>query len=190
MSGIDGIAWRTTTLLEKFSASQVDYARRLLGHEPDGAALRMLTGVPENGAVVDPTSNALTTAGLARLTSLLTAGGGQALTATACRLGVGDSSTVFAAGQTDLQASAGSTHRQFNVMDATYPSISGGVITFKATFATGEANFVWNEWCVDVGAPTVTQGTTVNALMLNRKVQALGTKASGSWALTATVTLS
>ena len=74
-------------------------------------------------------------------------------------------------------------------MDATFPTTSNGVITFKSTYASGEANFVWNEWCVDIGTPTVTDGTTVNALMLNRKVASLGTKASGSWVLTATITL-
>ena len=91
-------------------------------------------------------------------------------------------------GQTDLQAAAGSANRQFKVMDATYPSASGGVVTARSTFATGEANFVWNEWGLDIGTPTVTDGTTVNAVLLNRKVESLGTKVSGSWVLTVSVT--
>jgi hypothetical protein len=60
----------------------------------------------------------------------------------------------------------------------------------KATFATGDGNFVWAEVASDIGTATVTSGNTVNATMLNRFVQALGTKASGSWVLTETITIS
>jgi hypothetical protein len=140
--------------------------------------------------VTEAHSNLLTTAGLGRITSLIIGGGGQAATATAARLGVGNSSTAAVVGDTDLAASSGSGNRQFQVMDATYPQQSAGVMTFKSTFATGEANFVWNEWAIDIGTPTVTAGTTVNAVLLNRKVASLGTKVSGSWVLTTTITIS
>lgn len=187
----DGIQWRSSTLVEKYSPDQVAFARELLGHEPSGDELRMFCGIPEDGVHEDPTSNLLTTAGLDRISDLIIGAAGQAATATATRLGVGNSTTAAAVGQTDLQASAGSSNRQFKVMDATYPQAADGVITVKATFGSSEANFVWNEWCIDIGTPTVSDGTTVNAVMLNRKVASLGTKASGaSWAFTATVTLS
>lgn len=187
----EDLKWRTTTLVEKFSPDQVTYATALLGHTPSGDELKVVCGEPEEGIHYDPTSNILVTAGLNRITSLIIGAGGQAATATATRLGVGNSSTAEAVGQTDLQASAGSSNRQFYIMDSTYPQQSNGVLTFKSTFASADANFVWNEWCVDVGTPTVANGTTVSALMLNRKVASLGTKASGSsWALTATITLS
>jgi hypothetical protein len=77
-------------------------------------------------------------------------------------------------------------------MDATYPSVSAGVITFKSTFASADGNFAWNEWGIDVATATVASGTTVGACLLNHKTSAaLGTKASGSsWAFTATITLS
>lgn len=187
----EGINWRTSTLVEKFSSDQVQFAVAKLGFEPLGDALSRICGEPEDGVLEDLTSNLLTTAGLGRMTSLIIGGGGQAATATATRIGVGNSSTAAAVGQTDLSAASGSGNRQFKVMDSTYPQSSAGVITAKSTFASGEANFAWEEWCIDIGTPTVSDGTTVAALMLNRKVASNGTKASGaSWAFTVTITLS
>src|SRR5574342_934853 len=94
-------------------------------------------------------------------------------------LGVGDSSTAFAATQTDLQAA---TNKLRKAMDATYPSRVTNVLTFRATFAAGDANFAWNEWGVFNAASA--------GVMFCRKVEALGTKTSAqSWQLTATVTL-
>ena len=94
-------------------------------------------------------------------------------------IGVGDSTTAFAVTQTDLQAA---TNKLRKAMDATYPTRSGNVLTFRSTFATTEANFAWAEWAVFNAA---TAGT-----MLNRKVEALGTKASTqSWQITVTNTV-
>jgi hypothetical protein len=187
----DSVTWASSTLVEKFSPDQTAYAETLLGRAPSGDELRALCGEPEDGVHEDATSNLLTTAGLSRLTSLLIGAGGQALTATATRLGVGDSSTAATVADTDLGAAAGSAHRQFYVMDSTYPTQSAGVLTCKSTFASADATFAWAEWLIDVGTPTVSNGTTVNALALNHKISSLGTKASGAaWALTATVTIS
>lgn len=187
----EGVQWKSSSTVEKFSPDQVVYATALLGHEPTGTELLALVGTPEDGIVIDPTSNLLTTAGLGRITSLIIGGGGQAATATAARVGVGNSSTAASAGQTDLQASSGAGNRQFNTMEATYPQASAGVLTFKASYASGEALFAWAEWGIDIGTPTVSAGTTVNALLLNRKVADNGTKATGSvWAFTVTITLS
>jgi hypothetical protein len=76
-------------------------------------------------------------------------------------------------------------------MDATFPSTSAGVITFKSTFASADGNYAWNEWGIDIGTPTVTSSATVAACLLNHKTSAaLGTKTAGSsWAFTATITL-
>lgn len=93
-------------------------------------------------------------------------------------LGVGDSTAAHAAGQTDLQAA---TNKLRKAMDATYPSGAANVITFRATFGTGDANWVWNEW----GTFTAASGGT----MLTRKVEALGTKTNTqTWQFTATLT--
>jgi len=94
-------------------------------------------------------------------------------------IGVGDSTTAFAAAQTDLQAA---TNKLRKAMDATYPSRSTNVITFRSTFATGDANFAWQEWGVFNGS----SGGT----MLNRKVESLGTKTSAqSWQMTVQITV-
>ena len=95
------------------------------------------------------------------------------------RIGVGDSSTAFAAGQTDLQAPANKLRK---AVDATYPQRAANVLTFRATFGTAEANFAWNEWGVFNAAAA--------GQMLNRKVEPLGTKTSAqTWQLTVDLTL-
>lgn len=95
------------------------------------------------------------------------------------RIGVGDSSTAFAAGQTDLQAPANKLRK---AMDATYPQRAANILTFRATFGTGEANFAWNEWGVFNAASA--------GQMVNRKVESLGTKTSAqTWQLTVDLTL-
>jgi hypothetical protein len=94
--------------------------------------------------------------------------------------------TAETAAQTNLQA-ATNAFRQ--AMDATFPTVSGATVTFKATFGTGNANFTWAEWAVfsAVGSGSPPTGGT----MLNRKTAALGTKTSAaSWAFTVTITLS
>lgn len=190
MSRSDTIRWLPRVRVEKFAQDAVDYVSTHSGILAPSGDLITAYGVKPFD-VVELEGNLLTTAGLGRLTSLLTGGGGQALTNTAVRLGVGDGAGTAAVGDTDLSALAGSTHRWFQIMDATYPSVAGAVVTFKSTFATGDGNFAWNEWGLDVGTPTVASGNTVNALLFNHKTSAaLGTKASGSWALTVTVTFS
>lgn len=94
-------------------------------------------------------------------------------------IGVGDSSTAFAAGQTDLVAT---TNKLRKAMDATYPTGASNVLTFRATFGTGDANFAWNEWGIFNAASAGT--------MLNRKVESLGTKTNTqTWQFTTTLTV-
>lgn len=95
-------------------------------------------------------------------------------------IGVGDSNTAYGASQTDLQASS-NKYRQ--AMEATYPQLATNVLTFRSLFATGNANFAWEEWAVfNAGS----SGT-----MLNRKVETLGTKANTqSWQMTVDITIS
>lgn len=121
----------------------------------------------------------LTTAGAAHIAGAII---GESLTAfnnANAYLGVGDSSTAFAVGQTDLQAS---TNKVRIAMDATYPSRASNVITFRATAGSGTANFAWQE----NGVFNASSGGT----MLVRKAANLGTKVSGAtWRLTKTVTI-
>lgn len=107
------------------------------------------------------------------------------------RLAVGDSSTAFADTQTNVQAAS---NKLANAMDATYPlhtdttgTAGSKSIAFRSTFATGDANFPWNEWALLNGALG-----GANTRMLNRAAGAglLGTKTSAAtWVLTATLSL-
>lgn len=100
-------------------------------------------------------------------------------------LGVGDSSAAFALTQTNLQGTTVTTDRIRKAMDATFPSRAANVASFRSTFATTEANFVWNEWAIFNAVADAT-GT-----MLNRAVSNLGTKTSASsWQLLVTLTQS
>lgn len=186
----ESVSWKPRVRVDKWDDDQTAWVARRSGIAvPRAPEFLKLGVVPYE--VVEAEGNLLVTTGLNRLTSLLIGAGGQALSNTATRLGVGDGAGSAAVGDTDLGASAGSTHRWFQVMDATYPQQSNGVVTFKATWATGDGNFAWNEWALDVGTPTVSSSATVGALFFNHKTSAaLGTKVSGSWSLTTTVTIS
>lgn len=112
---------------------------------------------------------------------LVQAGVGAAVTAFSnanAHIGVGDSATAFAAGQTDLVAA---TNKMRKAMDGGYPSGAANVQTFRATFATGDANWAWNEWGIFNAAAAGT--------MLNRKVESLGTKTNTqTWQFTTVLT--
>ena len=96
------------------------------------------------------------------------------------RICVGTASTAEADTQTTLTGLVG------KAMDATYPqhtdstgTVGSKTITFRSTFASADANQAWNEWGIDNGSR-----------MVNRKVAANGTKASGqTWQFTVTVTI-
>lgn len=99
-------------------------------------------------------------------------------------IGVGDSATAAAATQTDLQG----TNKFRKVMNPTYPTHtdgtggSNGTALFQASFGTADANFAWREWGI-FNASTAGR-------MLNRKVQAFGTKPAGAtWTLTITLSI-
>lgn len=92
-------------------------------------------------------------------------------------LGVGNSSTAFSASHTDLQGAS----KTRKAMDATYPSRSANVVTYRSTFGTGDANYAWEE----VGVFNASSGSQ----MMSRHVSSLGTKTSAaSWVLTLTQT--
>jgi hypothetical protein len=83
-------------------------------------------------------------------------------------IGVGDSTTLFDAAQTNLQSAVNKLRKP---MDATYPQYSTNMITFQSTFGINDANFAWQEWAIFNGPAAGT--------MLNRLVEYNGTKQSG-----------
>lgn len=128
--------------------------------------------------------NALVDVGRALWSDLLIGAGGTTYTNAVSALGVGDSAAAYAAGQTNLQGAVVTTDRIRKAMDATFPSRAANVVTWRATFATTEANFIWNEWAI------FNNVTDASGTMLNRAVVNLGTKTSAAaWQLTVTTTL-
>jgi hypothetical protein len=185
-----GITWRAHALVEKWDEDATSWVKEKSGLlAPTAAVFESLKVKPTD--IAECPNNLLTTAGLTRVTSLINGAGGQAATNTATRIGTGNGVGTAAVGDTDMSASAGSSNRWYQIMDATFPSTSAGVITFKSTFASADGNYAWNEWGIDIAAPTVTSTAVVGACLLNHKTSAaLGTKTAGSsWAFTATITL-
>lgn len=184
-AGVGTTLWR----VDRFDEDQVLALARKLGREPTGDEL---AAAFEPYLTTEVVGNLITTNGWTRLCNLLTAQGGtQALSATAVRIGVGDSNTAEAYTDTDLGAAAGSTHRWFQPVSGA-GSLGTRTLAFAASFASADGNFAWNEFGLDVGTPTVTASNTVNALLFNHKAGiAQGTKASGQvWTATATLTFS
>lgn len=128
--------------------------------------------------VIESDPNLLTTGGATIVWNLVTGAGGTALNSTNARLCVGDSATAATAGDTDLVAAT----NKFRKVVSGAPTVTGNQAVFTATFATGEANFAWNE----AGVANAATGQ-----ILNRFVQSFGTKTSAAtWTLTVTLTLS
>jgi len=202
-----GITWEAHAKIEKFSPDQTARAAELHGIAEEDLLhthLYALGEEPEHGVVEVP-GNLLTTAGLQRITNLIIGSGAAAFTSTQSVIGVGDrggtASNTAAITDTDLTAAASTSNRYLQATDSA-PTAVNGVLTAISTFATGNANFAWNEWCWVISTGTITPGgvaidsthpgSTGNQI-LNHKTPAssLGTKASGAtWVFTTTVTLS
>ena len=166
-------------ICEQWSEEVCQFARKERGWTSHmGISSEILRKITDPEVVVTFKGNLFLNIGIQNLWAL-----GCATSApTACsnaagRIGVGDSATAAAATQTGLQAGSNKTYK---AMNSTYPSISGQTMSFQSDFLTADANYVWNEWTVDNGNP---------AQSLNRLVQSLGTKTTGTWTLTAQLTI-
>jgi hypothetical protein len=182
-AAVPGFEWD----IRRWDEEQTEWVKSRSGLlEPSADVFDALGLAPYDVSHVN--GNLLTTAGIGRLVTLANAGTGNLISSTTARVGAGDGAGTAAIGDTDLSASAGSTHRWFQTCTVTTPN----VLTFAAVFATADGNFAWNEFGIDIGTATVTSGNTVNAVLLNHKTSiAQGTKASGqTWSATATITIS
>jgi hypothetical protein len=131
--------------------------------------------------VIEGEGNCLLNSGIDEIWDLVTgavSGADHIFDNTHAQIGVGDSNTAADATQTDLQASSNKTYKG---MESSYPISTGQKATFKASFGDSEANYTWNEWVVK---------QQTSAKCLNRKVENLGTKSSGTWTLEVDITLS
>lgn len=171
-----------------------DFTKNLEGFTPGELQAALLLDAGVEPELVDIEHNLLMYGGASCQWQTLIGNGtvtaGQALTYFSnaqAAIGVGDSTTAAAATQTDLVAA---TNKLRKAMDATYPQHTDSAtspaasIAYRSTFATGDANYAWQEWGI---FNSVSAGT---GRMLNRKVESLGTKTSAStWTLTLTLTL-
>lgn len=192
---VEGITWRAHAHVDKFTLEQVEACQRALGldREPTGAELLAFCAPDDS---IDSDGNLLTRLGLARIGNLLIGTAStQALDATHCRIGVGNSATAAATTDTDLGAAAGAGNRQFQLVDSRTQGTgaNSGVTTIVATFGTGVGNYHWQEWGLDGGTAngtTVTADTNTTPGLVNHKITDLGTKTSAaSWVFTITITI-
>jgi hypothetical protein len=128
--------------------------------------------------VIDGEGNLLLNSGIDEMWDLIVGDSANHFNNASAQIGVGDSSTPASPSQTDLQAA---TNKTYKGMESGYPTSTTQKATFKASFGDSEANYAWNEWVVK---------QSTSSKCLNRKVESLGTKASGTWTLEVNITLS
>jgi hypothetical protein len=140
----------------------------------------MDTGVFEKPSLLVVPGNILLNEGIDLAWTLICGGSGTPFNNANSYIGVGDSPIPAGASQTGLQG----TNKAYKAMDAGYPTFgTAQQARWQSTYGGTEANFSWQEI-------TVANGPSDTAINLNRKVQDLGTKASGTtWVAQLTITL-
>ncbi|MBA7574809.1 hypothetical protein ES708_16624 [subsurface metagenome] len=132
--------------------------------------------------VIEGEGNCLLNTGINEMWDLITgevSGAEHIFDETAAKIGVGDSADEEDATETGLQAATNKCHKG---METGYPTSLTQEAVFKASFGSADANYVWNEWVV--------QHTNESGVALNRKVESLGTKSTGTWTLEVDISLS
>jgi len=127
---------------------------------------------------IEGEGNCLLNSGIDEIWDLVTGASANHYDNTNAQIGVGDSNTAANATQTDLQAA---TNKTYKGMETGYPTSTTQKVTFKASFGSSEANYAWEEWVVK---------HSTSAICLNRKVESLGTKSTGTWTLEVQISLS
>lgn len=156
---VDLAKWKAKWTIEKFIG---DYKSR---EEATQKGAELIEKLEFEG-------NLLLNEGINAMWTLICGGTETAFNNANARIGVGNGTAAAEATQTGLQGAS----TAFKAMDSGYPSYgSNQKATFRSTFGSTEGNFAWEEITVDNGA-------TPNK-NLNRKVQAMGTKASGKASL-------
>jgi hypothetical protein len=191
---IDVQKWHTAMTVHKFERETVRGVQfdLLDGREPVWADFENFGVSPDD--VAHEEGNLMVTVGLNLLTSLLIGAGGNAFSHANAIVGVGNSSTAAAVGDTHLGGDGSTTTAWYQQADASYPTQANGLITANATVATGNANWAWNEWCFATGSGTITAGGTLasvatGVVMINHKIASLGTKVNTAvWVAQGTIT--
>lgn len=93
--------------------------------------------------IIEMEGNCLLNSGIDEMWDLITgvvSGATHIFDNAAATIGVGDSATAAAATQTDLQAA---TNKTYKAMEAGYPTSTTQKATFKSSFGSSDANYVW-----------------------------------------------
>ena len=164
--------------MESWAQKQLHFLHHALGWSVE--KVKEL-GIFEKPSLLWIPGNILLNEGINLLWTLACGGSGTPWNNANAYIGVGDGDTAESATQTGLQG----TNKAYKAMDSGYPQYgSNQQAKWQSTFGGTEANFTWNEI-------TVANGSSDTAVNLNRKVQNLGTKASGTtWIAQLTITIS
>ena len=188
----DGLRWKCQWRVEKFNAGAEDVRAGRYVSSTNGEDRRGQTVEPAE--VIDREGNLLTFGGadvmwLGLRTGLSASTGLQntLYNNANAAIRVGISNVAAAATQVDLQGAT----KSFAAMEATYPLHTTGTaastsskMLFRSLFSTLVGNHAWEEWGV------VNRRSTTGGRLLNRKVEALGTKtAAATWTFTVTLSL-
>lgn len=201
MNADTGLRWFPRVAIERYSPSQVAWARE---HDipVTGSRLRDAFAGPEDGTVRDE-GNTITAGGVENLTRILTEGGGHPIAPGRAVFGVGsDGLTEASYDHVALNPAAGEGYgRTFYIpVDPGFPRIERrGVIGVQATFTEDMANFPWAEWCLAVGAVRPARDHSLRGafggashVMMNRRAcpDGYGTKEPGmAWCFRAEISL-
>lgn len=154
--------WRVQWEVHKWA----DTARKLAGFEPDEIAIE--------------TQNIILDSGANEMLKLISGIGGTTFSSENAYIFVGTDNTAENAAQTGVIAAG--NNRAYAILDSGYPLVNGRQMVYSASFGDDIANFAWNE-------VSITNGIGANSVAMNRKVANLGTKATGTWTIRITVSL-
>jgi hypothetical protein len=177
----DRVAFKTIWTIVKFSSryqEKMEELHQLLHSRGIGVDQALKLGYKPY-EVLKVKGNLMLNEGLNTLWTLVCGGAATPYNNANARIGVGDGTAVEDPTQTGLQG----LNRFWKGMDAGYPTFgTAQKAVWRATFSATEANFAWNEI-------TVVNAADDTGMNLNRKVQAMGTKASGTvWVATLEIT--
>lgn len=199
MTKHDGLNWHAFARVEKYDPELVRDLTQYLGYEPTAWDFKREGVGPSD--IAENAGNLVVTTGLGNITNLIIGGGGQAFNAAKAIVGVGATATTATVSDTALGGNTNSSTAWYQAPAAptrTTTTNANDTISAVTTFASGDANFSWQEWCwAAATSGSIVPGNTLasvatSPVLLNHKAPVtLGTKVTGGvWVFTTTVTLS
>jgi len=176
----EGLNWNVKTILEKRDGD-------INTCESPEERLRWLEdNKPYETSTVK--GNLLLDDGMDLLLSLLTGQGGDAYATGTAEIGVSDDDTAAVRTQ-DLLDTTEEGEEDWQGMEENFPTApaendatDGRSVKFKSSWGADDGNFAWKSWGI--------RNKAVAGTILNRKVESLGTKATGTWTLAVEISLS